>query len=297
MNILVLGEHGQVASCLRQRLPDATYLGRSALDLEHLNEIKPALLARRPNFIINAAAYTAVDKAEEEVESAWRINAHAVREIAAAARELNAPLIHLSTDYVFPGTSERPYREDDPTDPVNQYGASKLQGEWEVRHGGLNRWWILRTSWVFSEFGHNFVKTMLRLARERDVIQVVDDQYGRPTYAGEIADAIVCIIDAEASGEALPVGIYHCASGGTVSWFKFAQVILSTAFAVGLLETNPSLQPISSANYPTPAARPASTILETSKVQQSLCWGSTNWMPNLNAVLLLLARHQVSSNG
>lgn len=288
MKIVVLGKHGQVASCLRQRLPNATCLDRSDLDLEQLDAIKPKLLARRPDFIVNAAAYTAVDKAEDEVERAWRVNAHAVREIAAVARELQVPLIHISTDYVFPGTSERPYREDDPTDPVNQYGASKLQGEWEVRRGAGKRWWILRTSWVFSEFGHNFVKTMLRLARERDQLQVVGDQFGRPTYAGDMADAIVRIIEAEASPQPLPSGVYHCASEGAVSWFEFAQAIFATAWAQRLIEAEPRLQRITTAEYPTPASRPTQSTLDTTLLEQRLGWPLAHWETGLESTLRAL---------
>ena len=190
MTVLVLGFSGQLATHLRELLPDADYWGKDTLDLRQPTKARAAIEAHQPSLIVNAAAYTAVDKAESERDAAWGLNAEAPAMLARAAAALDVPLIHISTDYVFDGTKEGEYEVGDACNPISTYGESKLAGELAVR-SLCPRSWILRTSWVFSEFGLNFVKTILRLARERDELRVVSDQVGRPTYAGDLAALVV----------------------------------------------------------------------------------------------------------
>jgi dTDP-4-dehydrorhamnose reductase len=287
MKVLVLGRHGQVARALQQRLPQALYFGRAQLDLEQIGNIQATIRDAQPDFIVNAAAYTAVDAAESEQEQprAWRINAEAVGEIAAAAADLRAPLLHISTDYVFAGDATRPYREADPVAPVNAYGASKLQGERELTSRPGDRWWILRTSAVFSEFGHNFVKTMLRLAGERDQLSIVDDQRTRPSYAGHIADAIVRMVERDGRGQPVPSGIYHCTSSGEATWFALAKTAIELGRELGLIAKMPELKAITTAEYPTAAARPRHSVLDTEKLTQELGWGAPHWREGLESAL------------
>ena len=285
MKVLVLGKNGQVACSLRQRLPDAQYLGRAELDLEQVEQIRPRIMEARPDFIVNAAAFTAVDLAEDEVERAWQVNAHAVREVAEGACALGVPVLHLSTDYVFSGKGERPYLESDPVEPVNQYGASKLAGEQALAESAGESYWILRTSWVFSEFGGNFVKTMLKLAQTRDHLSVVHDQRGRPSYAGDLADVICLIIARHRAGDSLPAGLYHCASAGVVSWYEFAAAVFEDAVARGLVAAQPMLTPIPSQDYPTRAERPMNSVLDTRRLEQALSWQPPDWRRGLRAML------------
>jgi dTDP-4-dehydrorhamnose reductase len=288
MNVLVLGENGQLACCLKQRLPGARFFGRARLDLEDCAAIRPALLAERPDVIVNAAAYTAVDAAEDDRERAWRINAEAVGEIAAAAAELGVPVLHVSTDYVFAGDTTQSYREDSPVAPVNAYGASKLDGERALAECAGPAWWILRTSSVFSEFGHNFVKTMLRLAGTGQPLRVVADQVSRPTYAGDVADVVVCVLRSFADGNGPVSGIYHCASTGAASWYELAQTSVVRAADLGLLDAIPALEPIPSRDYPTRAARPAHSVLDTARIEAALDWRLPHWREGLDTTLIAL---------
>ena len=259
MKCLVLGRSGQVASHLAQLMPDATFWGREQLDLNQNDRIRPAILAAAPSYIVNAAAYTAVDRAESEREQAWNINATAVAEAAKAANDLNVPLIHISTDYVFDGTSERAYRVDDPVRPISTYGRTKLAGEIAIETL-CSKYLILRTSWVFSEFGANFVKTMIRLAGERDSLNVVADQRGIPTYAGDLASVIAAIVRA-GNEEQVAWGTFHAVGGIEVSWFEFAQKIFALARSRQLIDHEVEVHRISTDAYPTPAHRPANSRL------------------------------------
>jgi dTDP-4-dehydrorhamnose reductase len=289
MNVLVLGENGQLARSLQERMPDATYLGRTSLDLEDLGAIQPRIVDEHPDFIVNAAAYTAVDAAETDRERAWRLNADAAGEIAAVALRLRIPLLHVSTDYVFGGDRTNPYREDDPVAPLNVYGSSKLHGERAVATRAGPEWWIFRTSSVFSAHGHNFVKTMLRLAREGKSLRVVVDQVSRPTYAGHVADVVVQTISKYRTHEPLPSGIYHCASTGAASWFQLAQVTLVRATELGLLSELPEIKPIAASEYPTAAARPRYSVLDTSRLENALDWQIPRWQEGVEATLHELA--------
>ena len=263
MRLLVTGTNGQVARALVDRagqFPEITVVavGRPQLDLENIATIFPAIADVRPDLIVNAAAYTAVDKAEQEPQRAFAINRDGAAAVAAAARTLGVPLIHLSTDYVFSGGKATAYVESDETGPLGVYGKSKLAGEVAVRSANPDAV-ILRTSWVYSPFGSNFVKTMLRLAGERPVLRVVDDQVGNPTSALDLAEAILRIAPRVKEGAG---ATFHVAGSGSVSWCGLAKHVFETSRSVG----GPAAEvvPISTSEYPTPARRPANSRLDTS---------------------------------
>jgi len=259
MSVLVLGASGQLATHLHELLPTAAYWGRDKLDLSQPANVRAAIEAHRPSVIVNAAAYTAVDKAESERDAAWSVNAEAPAMIARAAASLGVPLIHISTDYVFDGAKDGAYEVADRCNPLCAYGASKLGGELAVRLL-CPKSWILRTSWVFSEFGANFVKTILRLARERDELRVVADQHGRPTYAGDLA-ALVARMAERSSDAQLPFGTYHAVGGAVTSWHGFAEAIVAAGVRHKRLVRAPRVTAITTADYPTPARRPANSVL------------------------------------
>jgi dTDP-4-dehydrorhamnose reductase len=218
------------------------------------------------HWIVNCSAYTAVDKAEDEPEPAYAINETGVRNLAAIARNIGAGLIHVSTDYVFDGTKDGPYTEDDRPHPIGVYGKSKLAGEEAVRRT-LDSHYIVRTAWLYGKNGPNFVNTMLRLFRERDEVRVVADQTGSPTYARDLAAAILAFLNA---GEAAPFGTYHFSNEGTTTWHAFASHIAERSLALGLQERDPVVAPISSAEYPTKAHRPANSLLDKTKIKGAL---------------------------
>jgi dTDP-4-dehydrorhamnose reductase len=271
MTVLVLGASGQLARHLREFMPEATYLGRDSFDLTRPTGLSEAIEAVAPSAIINAAAYTAVDKAESERDLAWRINAEAVAVAARTATGLNVPLLHVSTDYVFDGEKKGGYLVDDPVRPINAYGMSKLGGELATRLLSPQSW-ILRTSWLFSEHGTNFVKTMLRLGSAHDALTVVADQYGRPTYARDLARLIVEIVVSKDSEDRLPFGTYHAVGGPVVSWHGFAEAIFELALKSHLLARRPLVTPIPASEYPTAARRPANSALEPSREIED-CFG------------------------
>ncbi|NHA15384.1 dTDP-4-dehydrorhamnose reductase [Thioalkalivibrio sp. XN279] len=271
MSIVVLGSSGQLARHLAKSLaltaPAVTFWGRDTADLTEPARVEAALLEAAPQTIINAAAYTAVDKAESEPALAWGVNAEAPAAAARAAAQLGAALVHVSTDYVFDGEAEAPYAEDAPTRPLGVYGATKLAGELAVRTL-CPRHWILRTSWVFSEHGHNFVKTMLKLAGERSNLRIVDDQFGRPTYAGHVAELIARLVatsDPAGDSPQLPYGTWHATGGEITTWKRFAVEIFATAVEAGLLDRPPEVDGITTADYPTPARRPTRAVLAPSE--------------------------------
>ena len=238
-------------------------LGRDAADITRPAEVAAALDAARPAAIVNAAAYTAVDRAESEPERAAAANRDGARIVAEACAERRLPLIHLSTDYVFDGRKIGPYREDDPVAPLGVYGRSKAEGEAAVRAvGGCHV--ILRTSWVYGPVGQNFVRTMLRLGRERPELRVVDDQSGSPTSTADLADAILVIARRLAEGEGAGTGMFHFCGGGVTTWYRFAQAIFGEAARYGY--SPPRLTPITTAGYPTAARRPANSALDCSRI-------------------------------
>ena len=269
MRITVTGQSGQVVLSMLERAPEGvtvTTLGRPDLDLEQLESIGAALAATRPDLIINAAAFTAVDLAESEDAAAQRVNGAAAGEVARAAAGLGIPVIQISTDYVFDGTLDRPYREDDPVGPISAYGRSKLAGEEAVAAAHPNHA-ILRTAWVYSPFGKNFVKTMLRLAEARDEVGVVADQAGCPTSALDIADAIFAVgrnLVERPDDQALR-GVFHMGAQGEAVWADVAEAIFAERERLG--GTPVRVKRIATSDYPTPAKRPANSRLDSSRLK------------------------------
>lgn len=287
MRIAVTGKKGQVVQSLIEAGPlhgvDVIAVGRPELDLTDAEALRDALIAIRPDVIVSAAAYTAVDKAESERELAFAVNAGGAESVALAAAALDIPVIHLSTDYVFSGTKTTAYLETDPTSPVSVYGASKLEGEQRVAAATPNHA-ILRTCWVYSPFGANFVKTMLRLAETRDELGVVADQQGCPTSALDIADAVIRIGKRMRDDPAADLrGIFHLSGRGDASWANFAEAI----FAGLEKRTGKSVlvKRITTADYPTPAARPANSLLDTTKLQHAYEIALPDWRHSIETVL------------
>ncbi len=276
MRLLLLGKNGQVGWELQRSLAplgEVMALGREEADLADAASLRAAVATAAPDVIVNAAAYTAVDKAESEPERADRINHRAVAELAALAAARDALLVHYSTDYVFDGRKVGPYIESDPTGPLGVYGQTKLAGEAAVTASGA-RALVFRTSWVHAGRGGNFIRTMLRLAGERDSLRVVADQIGAPTSAALIAD-----ITAQAIGAALAPGVYHLTAAGETSWHGLAQFVIAEALAAGVpLRARPeTVTAITTAEYPTPAARPANSRLDTAKLRRALGIALPDW--------------------
>ncbi|WP_027896837.1 dTDP-4-dehydrorhamnose reductase [Zestomonas thermotolerans] len=291
MRVLITGARGQVGHELLRRAPsgfEVMGLGSSELDIGDAGSVESTLRQLRPRLIINAAAYTAVDKAESEPEQAYRVNRDGVANLARAAAEIGAPILHISTDYVFAGDAQQPYLETDPTAPSGVYGASKLAGE-QVLAEIHPRHLVLRTSWVFGAHGNNFVKTMLRLGRERDKLGVVADQHGGPTPADSIADALWQLASSYRSQGNLQWGIYHFSGAPACSWHDFAVEIFRQAGQMGLLERLPRVDAISTSDYPTPARRPAWSVLSCSRLEADHGIGQPDWREGLRRVLEELA--------
>ncbi|MFE1814142.1 dTDP-4-dehydrorhamnose reductase [Metapseudomonas otitidis] len=284
MKILVTGHSGQVARELALALAgqgELLVLGRDRLDLADSEAIRRLVRTERPELIINAAAHTAVDQAESEPEAAFALNATAPGVLAEEAAALGAPLIHYSTDYVFDGRKTAPYTEDDQPNPLGVYGRSKLAGEEAIRAvGGAHL--ILRTSWVYSLHGRNFLLTMQRLLQEREQLNVVDDQVGAPTWAGDIATATAALIQRWQQGRQA-WGTYHFTAGGETSWFGFASAIAETLKAQG--KHCARLEPIPSSAYPTPAQRPLNSRLDGSKLRRDWDVVLPDWRQGLEACL------------
>jgi dTDP-4-dehydrorhamnose reductase len=293
--ILVTGADGQLGSELLRRAArydlTATGLTRAELDITDAQAVQRTVLQSGAMVIVNAAAYTAVDKAESEQERAFAVNRDGVAHLAAACAEANIPLIHVSTDYVFDGTKTTPYGEDDPVHPVSVYGASKEAGEQALR-STMARHIILRTAWVYSPYGNNFVKTMLRLARERDSLKVVADQHGCPTAAGDIADAILQIVRRIGTGGDIPWGTYHYCGAGSTTWHGFAEAIVQ--LATPALGRSVPVIPITTAEYPTPAQRPANSVLDCTRIREYLDIHPRPWRESLAEVVAELLSVQGS---
>lgn len=265
--ILLTGSHGQVGRELRQALaPLGNVLApdRGMLDLANPDAIRKTVRECRPGLIVNAAAYTAVDRAESEPELAMAVNGIAPGILAEEARRLNAVLVHYSTDYVFDGTKATAYTETDAPNPLNVYGKTKLLGEQAVQAAGTAHY-ILRTSWVYAAEGTNFLNTILRLAREQPELRIVDDQTGAPTWARAIADLTAQLLSTGLNSANPQFGLYHLAASGAVTWFGFAQAILAEA-EKALDISVPRLIPVSTAEYPLPARRPANSMLDTTRL-------------------------------
>ena len=275
MKILVTGKNGQVGQALQNSLSglgEIIALDRAQLDLADLDAVRATIRAVRPDLIINAAAYTAVDLAEQEEALAFRINADAPKVMAEEARELAIPLIHYSTDYVFDGSKDGAWVEDDQPAPLSAYGRSKRAGEVAIADSGVAHL-IFRTSWVYGLHGKNFLLTMLRLAQERKELSIVNDQHGAPTWSHTIAEATSDVVrQMMSTGDANEYiaqygGIYHLAAGGQTTWYDFAKKI----FAHTTVLNKPLLHPITTDQYPLPARRPENSLLDTTKFQQTFC--------------------------
>lgn len=285
MKILVTGSNGQVGSCLVKQLselPEIEFLAvdRDKLDITDRDAVNKLVNAFKPDAIINAAAHTAVDKAEVEIELTYAINRDGPEYLAKAAQSVGASILHISTDYVFAGDKAGAYVETDDVAPQGIYGQSKLAGELAVA-SACHRHIILRTAWVFCETGNNFVKTMLRLAQSRDELGVVADQVGGPTYAGDIAAALITIAQSLHKGNH-DFGIYHFAGLPHVSWHQFATEIFNQANAQDIISKVMRVNAITSDQYPTPAKRPANSKLDCCKIEQSFGIKPSDWQAALN---------------
>ena len=273
MKLLVLGGDGQVGCELRRLVWPAGYriaaFDRGDLDIALREQVVATMARERPDIVINAAAYTAVDRAESEPEIAWASNCTGPANLAAACHESAIPLIHLSTDYVFDGSKAGPYCEDDPVHPLGVYGRSKEAGDRAVR-GALARHVILRTAWLYSAHGHNFVKTMLRLGSDRPVLRVVADQIGSPTSSADIAAAIGAVVQQLNAGNHA-WGTYHFTGGGAVTWHGFAEAIFELVSQWNSTGRGPPplVEAIATADYPTPARRPANSVLDCRRIGQA----------------------------
>lgn len=287
MKILVVGRNGQVASSLRARFSASSgtiFAGRPELDLERVDSIRPIVHDAAPDVVINAAAWTAVDAAEDEIDRAMKVNAEAPEELARICNKIDARMIHLSTDYVFDGRKEEPYNEDDPVNPQSVYGQSKLEGENGIRRQLPGHHIILRTAWVYGPFGRNFVKTMLSLAEKRDELTVVDDQFGNPTSAPDIGDAIAAILAMWKREPDRGLGhTYHCAGSGEADWAEFARYIFATSAELG----GPSARVtgIPTSQYPTKATRPPNSRLNSLKLQRDFGIQLPNWRSSTAATI------------
>lgn len=285
--ILVIGAGGQLARALAclgtiDEQP-VVCCGRPDIDIANASSLERCLNALAPAVVVNAAAYTAVDKAEQDRASAYAVNAQGPEHLARLCQARDLPLVHVSTDYVFDGSSEIPYRETDPVRPLGVYGASKLAGEEAIRQG-CPRHVILRTAWLYGRDGHNFAKTMLRLGAEREELSIVDDQRGSPTSTDDLAAAVATIVrrllDTDTSGEDL-WGTYHVTCAGETTWFGFAQEIFRLVVAKG--QKVPKLRPITTAEFNAPALRPSYSVLDSGKVEAAFGIALPPWQESFAA--------------
>lgn len=285
MTILVTGAGGQVGRELGSRcLPGDIALSRQALDITDSETLARMLDQYHPDVVINTAAYTAVDRAENEPQLAQAVNSDAVAELAKACAERAIPVLHLSTDYVFNGNSESPYPEDAVPDPLNVYGKSKWIGEEGLRQNQPDHI-ILRTSWVFGQFGNNFLKTMLNLGAEGCDLRVISDQIGGPTPSASVADALLLLARRIEKGDVLPWGTWHYAGQPFVSWYEFAQAIFEAARKGGYITQLPSVHAIATEDYPTAATRPAQSSLSMTQTQRSLGLDPPDWRTVLPSLI------------
>ena len=295
--ILVFGSQGQLGCALQDAIGETSehlFLSRNSGDycgdITNTAGVTETLMELKPEIIINAAAYTAVDQAETHSEQAFAINAHAVGAIAQIAAKLNALLVHYSTDYVFDGAGSRPWAEGNSCHPLSVYGKSKRAGEEAIEKSG-GRHFILRTSWIYSHHGNNFLKTMLRLADTREEIRVVSDQWGVPTHASLLAETTLDLINLATPGfgsdpNKMPAsGIYHCAPNGETNWFEYARLVINTAKTAGAAKACKTLTPISTAEYPTAAKRPMNSRLDTHKLQAVLGRPLPDWQDDVVATV------------
>jgi dTDP-4-dehydrorhamnose reductase len=280
MRILLTGKNGQVGRELQHLLPSlgtVVAFGREELDLTSADAIRNTMRDVRPDIVVNAAAYTAVDHAEQETDKAFAINGTAPGIIAEEARRTDAFVVHYSTDYVFDGTKKTPYLESDTPNPLSAYGRSKIAGENAIRASGAAHF-IFRTSWVYAAHGRNFVHTILRLARERDELKIVDDQIGAPTWARTIAETTAAALNSQYRKHC---GLYHLTATGAVTWFGFAKAILAEAKTLNPGLRIPEIIPITTSEYPLPAPRPANSRLDNTRLHTALGLSTPDWTLSL----------------
>ncbi len=283
MKILVTGANGQLGWELQRAKPGdckLTALSRDQLDITDLEQVNNTINSIKPDWIINAAAYTAVDKAESDSEGAYAINADGAANLATAAQASNVRLLHISTDFIFDGKNNRPYLPDDNPNPLGVYGASKLAGEQKVRELLGDETLIIRTAWVYSSHGNNFVKTMLRLMEERDTLGVIEDQVGTPSWAAEIATAIYLSIENNLRG------VYHWTDTGAASWYDFSVAIYELGQEAGLISSSVTINPIPTEAYPTPAERPPYSILNKDSLRKAINYTGKHWRDSLSQMIL-----------
>ncbi|WP_339844658.1 dTDP-4-dehydrorhamnose reductase [uncultured Dokdonia sp.] len=282
-NVLVIGGLGQLAQCVKSILDkdtpvDFNFIFLSSVDGDILNseKLNDLFITHTPTYVINCAAYTAVDKAEDELEKATDINLNGVRLLATCCKIFDATLIHISTDFVFDGTKSFPLKEDDITNPLGVYGQTKLDGEIEIAKL-MTSYYIIRTSWLYSEFGNNFVKTMLKLSKDRDQLSVVCDQVGTPTYGIDLAKFLLFVI----INNKKDYGLYHYSNEGVASWYDFAHEIFSKDESFKLI-------PVNSEAYPTRAIRPKFSVLDKSKLKQTFSYSIPHWKESLIQCLAII---------
>lgn len=283
MKILITGADGQLGRELQHRLPDDWQLfalNRTDLDITDSAAVNSVFQRYQPDLVVNAAAYTAVDKAEGDNEKAFAVNGEGAENIAGAAADFRVRLIHISTDFIFDGTKSRPYQPDDKPNPISVYGLSKFEGEKAVLRKSLDRAIILRSGWIYSSHGSNFVKTMLKLMKERDEISVVADQVGTPTWAGDFARAVYKLAEKKNIN-----GIYHWSDAGVASWYDFAVAIQDEARQMGILTKPAAVKPIRTEDYPTPAKRPQYSVLDKTETWKTLGYTARHWRQALRSML------------
>lgn len=282
MKILLTGSDGQLGYELKRSLPDKHELiavDKDGLDIGNSEQVLVFFEREKPELIINAAAYTAVDKAEEEKEIAWLVNQQGAENLALACKQYAIKMVQVSTDFVFSGEQFRPYKPNDKAESGSVYGLSKHAGDEAVLKRLGNQVLVVRTSWLYSSHGGNFVKTMLKLMQERDSLGIIVDQTGTPTWAATLADCIWRLMDTDASG------VFHCADNGVASWYDFAVAIQEEALELGLLDEETLLTPIRTEQYPTPAARPAYSVMDKAKTEKLLDLTLPHWRVSLRMML------------
>ncbi|WP_417291558.1 dTDP-4-dehydrorhamnose reductase [Corallibacter sp.] len=279
LNVLITGSNGQLATCIKdleKQHPNLSfiYTNSSQLDLTNQEAINSFFETNKIDWCINCAAYTAVDKAETDTENAFKVNEQGPKHLALVCDKHNAKLIHVSTDFVFDGSKSSPYNEEDQTKPLGVYGASKLQGELAIKDV-MNAFFIVRTSWLYSEHGNNFMKTMLRLAKTNKELNIVADQVGTPTYAKDLAGALLSIITSNSN----KYGVYHYSNEGVTSWYDFAKAIFDIS------EIEIKVNPIPSNEFPTPAKRPSYSVLDKQKIKENLNIETLYWRERLKKAI------------
>ena len=299
MKILVTGKNGQLGSELQKTCPSNVELicfGSKELDISNAEQVNELLITHSPDIVINAAAYTAVDKAETDTDTAYAVNEQGAANLANACKNIDAKLIHISTDFVFDGTSTMPYTATDATNPLGVYGASKLAGEQAINEILGSQATIVRTAWVYSVFGNNFVKTMLRLMAEKEQLGIVGDQVGTPTWAAGLANMLWALVAKARSEQVLNTEniatILNWTDAGVASWYDFAVAIQELAIEQGLLTKSIPISAIPAASYPTPAKRPAFSVLNKAQAEEISGVKTVHWRTQLKAMLTELKLNQ-----